>query len=89
MDEMHIETVDLGDELVEPIQCRLAATPVIVLGPVAAHILDPGERGALTPVIHQLGFGPACVAQARLQIYERIGGDGDAIRSDISSHDRP
>jgi hypothetical protein len=64
--EMHPETVDLGLELRKAIEARFAAAPVIFLGPITADVLDPLQRSALAPVVHQFGFGPARIAQPRL-----------------------
>src|SRR6185312_504215 len=56
MDEVHAKTVDLGLELREAVEARFAGPPIIVLGPVAADLVDPPERNTLAPVVDQLGF---------------------------------
>ena|SRR5678815_3232981 len=59
MDEMDVEPVDLGGELAEPIEPRLALPPIIGLGPILADVLDPLQRRALAPIVDQFGFRPA------------------------------
>ena len=76
--EMNVEPVDLGGELRKAIEPRLAPAPVVLLGPVAADVLDPLQRRALAPVVDQFGFGPARVAQPRLQVVEHVVADGNA-----------
>src|SRR5882724_8611219 len=85
--EVNGQIVDVGRELREAIELRLAPAPVIFLGPIAADLLDPFERHALAPVADQLGLGPAGVAQSRPEVVEDIVADGDAIRLDCGCHD--
>ena len=59
--EMNAEPVDLGGELRKAVEARFAAAPVILLGPVAADVLDPFQRRALAPIVDQFGFRPARV----------------------------
>ena len=47
MDEMDVEPVDVGDELVEHVQLRLASPPVVFCCPIVRQILDGGELHAL------------------------------------------
>jgi hypothetical protein len=44
MDEVDIQPVDLGLELWQRVQFRLAGTPVVVAGPVTGEFLDRGQR---------------------------------------------
>ena len=41
VEEMDVESVDLGGELREAIEQRFAAAPIVIVGPVPADLLDP------------------------------------------------
>ncbi|MGY3587710.1 hypothetical protein ACVIF9_006387 [Bradyrhizobium sp. USDA 4350] len=86
MDEVDVEPVDLGGELAESIELRLALPPIIGLGPIAADILDPLQWRALAPVVDQFGFRPAGPAQPGAEILKNIVADGDAKRTDGGIH---
>jgi hypothetical protein len=88
MDEMDVDAVDLGDELIEPVECRLADPPVVVVGPVRADLLHVRERNALGPVVDQLRIGPARVPQTRTQIVEHAVGHLDREGPDLLAHPR-
>jgi hypothetical protein len=88
VNEVHVEPVEGGDELVEAIQRGLACPPVVGLGPVAADVLDPGQRDALAPVVHHLGFRPPGMSQAESQIVQHRIGYVDAKRLDLVTHSR-
>jgi len=47
VDEVDVESVDLGYELRERIQLRLASAPVVVHGPVIREVLHRRELHAL------------------------------------------
>ena len=47
VDEMDVESVDLGDELRERVQLRLASAPVVVRGPVVREVVHRRELHAL------------------------------------------
>ena len=59
MDEVDVDAVDLGDELVEPVEGGLARTPVVFVGPVLAQFTGVRQRHPLRPVVDHLGIGPA------------------------------
>ena len=88
MHEMDVEPVDLGLELREAIEARLALAPIVLPRPVAADVLDPGERRALAPVVDQLGLRPARASQPVLQVGEDVVADGDAKGLDVVHHER-
>ena len=77
-----IEPIDLGGELVEAVELRLARTPVIVGRPVAADLLDPFQRRALAPVANQLRLRPARARKPRLEVGENIVTEIDPKRLD-------
>ncbi len=58
MDEMNVQPVDLGDELVKAVERGLARPPVVVVGPVAGQVAGVPQRNALAPVVHAFGFWP-------------------------------
>ncbi len=50
VDEVDVEPVDLGDELGQGVELRLALAPVVVRRPVAREVLERRERHALRRV---------------------------------------
>ena len=50
MDEVDVEPVDLGGELGQGVELRLALSPVVVRRPVAREVLERRERHALRRV---------------------------------------
>jgi hypothetical protein len=81
------KTIDFGGELRKAIEPRLALAPIVFLSRVAADVLDPFQQRALAPVVDQLGFRPARVAQPRFEIIEDVVADRNSIRFDFSAHD--
>ena len=86
VDEVDAEAVDLGLELGEAIEPRLALAPVVLLGPVAADLLHVGQGNPLGPVVHGLGLRPAGGREPTLQIVELGLGRLDAEGGDVASH---
>jgi hypothetical protein len=75
MDEMDVEPVDLGDEVRQGVQPRLALPPVVVGSPVASEVLHERQRHALRIVLDGLPVGPTRGGDPRTQILEvRLGG---------------
>ena len=64
VDEVDVESVDLGDELRERVQLRLARAQVVVRAPVASERLRGCERHALGLIRDGLLLGPARRPQA-------------------------
>src|SRR5690606_34094129 len=62
--------------------------PVVLVGPVAAHVLQVRQRDALGPVVDDLGVRPAGGVEASAEIVEDGVGDVDAERSDGVVHGR-
>jgi hypothetical protein len=56
--KMDVQPVDLGQELREGVELRLARAPVVVGHPVARELLDHGERHALGFIRDGLFLGP-------------------------------
>ena len=84
MDEVNVDAIDGGDELVEAVQSRLSIAPVVLVAPIAAHVLDPGQRRALAPVVDGLGVGPPGLGEAMAQIVERVLRHVDSKRTNGS-----
>ncbi len=47
MDEMNVEPIDLGDELRQGVQPRLALAPVVICRPIVRELLSRRELHAL------------------------------------------
>ena len=47
MDEVDVDAVDRREELIEAVERRLTATPVVTAGPVGGDVLDVRERDSL------------------------------------------
>src|SRR5271166_5388124 len=80
VDEMDIEAVDFGGELVESVQHGFAGAPVVTVSPVGREFPRVGQGDALAPVVDTLGFRPTGLRQAGLQIVESFGWDSYAKR---------
>ena len=88
VNEMDVDAVDVGRELIEAIERGLASPPVVAVGPVGADLLHIRERYSLRPVVDQLRFGPSRVVQTALEIVEQILRHVDAERGDLIGHAR-
>ena len=80
VDEVDAEPVDLGGEVVEPVERGFAGAPVVAVGPVGGEFAGVGQRDALAPVVHGFVLRPPGVGQARPQVDEVGVGNGDAER---------
>ena len=58
VDEMNVQSIDLGDELVKAVERGLPRPPVVFVGPVLGKLPGVSQRNTLAPVVHALGFGP-------------------------------
>ena len=86
MDEMDVESVDLGDVLVEAVESRLGPTPVIGVRPVRRELLRVRKRSALAPVVDGLGFRPPSVSKPSVEVVENLVGDINRERSNLVIH---
>src|ERR687897_1419357 len=59
VNEMNVQTIDLGDEVREGLQLLLALAPVVLLRPIARERLHRREPRALRVIFDGLLFGPA------------------------------
>ena len=70
VDEVDVEPVDLGQEVRQGVQLRLAPSPVVVGRPVARELLHGRERHALRVVVDRLALGPPGRLDAPAQLGE-------------------
>src|SRR5262245_46821092 len=78
VDEVDVQSIDLGDEVRIGFQLRLDLAPVVFGRPVADKVLDGRERHALRVVFDGFALGQACRRQTPAQIGEVCLGDVDA-----------
>ena len=74
MDEVDIQAVDLGDELVEPVEPSLPGPPVVLVGPMPGQLLHIVQRDALSPVLHTRSLRPAGTPQPVTQVEQILVG---------------
>ncbi len=67
MDEVNVEPVDLGQELRQRVEPRLALAPVVFGSPMAGEGLSCRELHALRLVRHGFALGPAGRADSPAQ----------------------
>src|SRR5579859_1353104 len=80
---MNVEPVDLGQELGQGVQLRLALAPVVLRLPVAREVLHYREPDALGVVGDRLALGPPGRADPPAQVGEiRLG------KADLEGADR-
>ena len=83
VDEMDVESVDLGHEVRQGVQRRLAPAPVVICRPVAREFLNHRERHALRIFGDGLAVGPAGSRDTRTQCLQfRLGNLRDRVRPD-------
>ncbi len=58
VNEMNVESIDLGHELRQGVQLRLALAPVVVCRPIARELLNRRELHALRCIRDRFPFGP-------------------------------
>src|SRR5687768_14079669 len=75
VNEMYIETVDLGDELREGVELRLDFAPVVIARPVAGEFLDGRELHALRVVCDGLLLRQARGRDTAAEIDDRLFGN--------------
>ncbi len=84
--EVDVDPVDLGDELIEPVEQRLAGPPVVLLRPVGRDVPHVLEGDSLRPVVDDLRVAPPGVAQAGVQVVEVAVRDRHRERADRVAH---
>ena len=83
VDEVDVQPVDLGDELWDGVEPRLALAPVVLRLPVASDRLDRLQLHALRWAVDGLLFGPAGGSDACPQVFQVRLGDLDRERSQL------
>ena len=70
VNEVDVQAIDLGDEVLYGLQLLLALAPVVLLRPVARERLHQRELWALRDVVDGLFFWEASGDDARTQVIE-------------------
>ena len=84
VDEVDVHPVDLGLELRQRVQSRLARAPVVLGRPVAGQLLDRRQLNALRPVGDQLLAGPPRRGDAPPEVGDRFVRHVDLEGTDFS-----
>jgi hypothetical protein len=82
VDEVDVQPVDLRQEVLEPVQLRLARAPVVLGRPVAGERLDRRQLHALRPIGDQLLAGQARRGEAAAQLSKLLLRNIDLERAD-------
>ena len=88
MDEVNVEPVDLGDEVRQRFQLRLAPAPVVLRRPIVREFLNRRELHALRCVGDRLTVGPPRRRDASAEICEFLLRNVDVKRADSVVFDR-
>ena len=83
VDEVDLHAIDLGLELRQRVQSRLAPAPVVLGGPVAGELSQRRQLHSLRPILDELLAGPARGRDPSPQFGEFRLGYVHAKRSDI------
>src|SRR5688500_1007222 len=83
VDEMNVKPIDLGDEVRQSLQPRLALAPVVLLGPVARERLHHREARALRLILDGLLFRPARGGDALAEVDELFFRNVDVEGADV------
>jgi hypothetical protein len=67
VDEMHVEPIDLGHEVREGVQLRLARTPIVIRRPIARECLSRRQLHALRCIRDRFPLRPLCRVYAPAQ----------------------
>src|SRR4051794_20820302 len=88
VDEVNVEPVDLGDEVWDSFQLRLALSPVVICSPVARELLHRRQLHALRCIVDQFSFWPpgrvdatAKISKLRVWKIELKGPYGSLVRN--------
>src|ERR1700736_2613420 len=82
VDELYVETIDLGHKHWQGIQFRFSLSPVIVRAPIADESLELRQLHALGLIDDGLLGGPPCREDAPAQIVKGGGGTIGGERTD-------
>ena len=70
MEKMDIKPVDMSAELWKRVEPRFTGSPLVVLEPVSAHILEVVEWHPLRPVADGGRFGPSRPLQSITEVFQ-------------------
>ena len=70
VNEMNVQSIDLGDELRQGVQFRLELAPVVICRPIARERLNRRELHALRCIRDRFSFRPLCRVDAPAQFGE-------------------
>ena len=76
------QPVDLGRELAEAVEHRLATPPVVAFEPIGADVLHQIQWRTLRGVVHRLALRPPRCGEAAAQVVELLFGDTQLERRD-------
>ena len=82
VNEVNVQPIDLGDELRQGVQLRLALAPVVIGRPIAREFLNRRELHALRCIRDRFPLRPHCRVDAPAEIDERLVRNVDAERPD-------
>jgi len=83
VNEVNVEPVNLGHEVREGVQCRLALVPVVLGRPIAREFLNHCERHALRLIRDRLFLGPTHRRDALAEVVHSLVGNVNAERADV------
>ena len=83
VNEMNARAVDVGAEVVERVEPALLLAPVELVSPVAEHVAQVREIGALAPRISRRSVRPTRCADARSKVRQHIVIEPDRERRDL------
>ena len=67
VNEMNVQSIDLGDEIRQGVQFRLDFAPVVICRPIARQRLNRRELYSLGCICNRFPFGPLCRVDAPAQ----------------------
>src|SRR5215467_11528613 len=82
MDEVKVDTIDVGDELRVCVETRFHPAQVVSAAPVIGELLKGGGLNALGLIADHLAIGKACRADAAAEIVVGLPWNVDAERTD-------
>src|SRR5215207_1348829 len=83
VNEVDVEVVDLGDELRQGVQLRLAFAPVVVARPVTCELLHRRQWDALRVIWDRLPVGPLRRHDAPAEVVQLLLRDLEVERADL------
>src|SRR5258708_33907330 len=82
VNEMNVESVDLGDEVRQGFQLRLALAPIVLCRPISREFLNRRELDALRSIGDGFLVGPTCRLHTPAEVDEISLGNVDTEGTD-------